>query len=106
MMFVDPKGLFPAPWCTKWEILLGQCPDVGDDIQPEDVPEEWVKDWINDVCNKPCDAIEAACKRAMGPACYVSGTPCLVPCTVVKMKCEEKQKKECQVSQCELDTNS
>ncbi len=93
LMYIDPLGLFPAPWCTRWQIILGTCPDVGDDIKPEDVPEEWVKEKLKEWEGKPCSAVESSCKRALGPGCYGSGTPCLVPCEVLKQRCEEEKDK-------------
>lgn len=92
---IDPFGLFPAPWCSRWDIILGQCPDVGDDIKPEDVPEEWVEEKIEEWKDKPCEMVESACKRALGPGCYASGTACLVPCEVLKQRCEEEKEKPC-----------
>ncbi len=99
-MFTDPKGLFPAPWCTKLEIFLGQCPDIGGDIKPEDVPEEWIKDWLEDVCSKPCSKIYDSCVRAIAISCYGAGTLCLAPCLILKEKCEEKRKKVCDPKPC------
>lgn len=93
LMYVDPLGLFPAPWCSNWQIILGSCPDIGDDIKPEDVPKEWIKEKLEEWEGKSCSAVESSCKRALGPGCYASGTPCLVPCEVLKQKCEEEKDK-------------
>ncbi|MFT0214054.1 hypothetical protein VQ643_15875 [Pseudomonas sp. F1_0610] len=60
---MDTKGLFPAPWCSWLQVFLGTCPDVGDDIKPEDVPKEWIKEKLKELEGKPCDAVETSCKH-------------------------------------------
>ena len=78
--YADLFGLFPAPWCSKWEVIICKCPDVGDDIKPEDVPKGWIDEKLKEWGNKPCGAVEKTCKSALGAGCYAAGTPCLVPC--------------------------
>lgn len=89
--YFDPKGLAPYPGCSWIEHLLGLCPD----LDPKDFPKEWWDRQKSKWCGKPCDSIVEACKEALGPGCYASGTPCLAPCEMLAQQCASYQEEYC-----------
>lgn len=95
LRYVDPNGLFPAPWCSRWDIILGLCPDIPKDIPYDKAVDKWWEQKKGEYCSKPCSAVESACKRAMGPGCYMAGTPCLAPCEMLKQECMKKKEGAC-----------
>ncbi len=95
LLYVDPYGLFPAPWCSRWDIILGLCPDVPKDIPYDEAVDKWWEQKKDEYCSKPCSAVESACKKAMGPGCYIAGTPCLSPCEILKQECMKKKDQAC-----------
>lgn len=95
LRYIDPNGLFPAWWCSRWEILLSLCPDVPKDIPYDEAVERWWEKKKDEYCSKPCKAAVSACKRAMGPGCYLAGTPCLSPCELLEQECMTLKEKYC-----------
>lgn len=95
LRYIDSDGLFPAPWCSRWEIILGLCPDIPKDIPYDEAVDKWWDEKKDEYCSKPCSAVESACKRAMGPGCYMAGTPCLVPCEMLKQECLKRKDEAC-----------
>jgi RHS repeat-associated protein len=89
--FIDEKGL--SSGCHPVLKALGWC-------DPTKLPK--------DVCDKICSELVDACKRAMGPQCYLAGTPCIAPCNKMGEECEKSKKKDCNedVSLCQPLTKS
>jgi len=60
-------------------------------LDPSDIPSAWIEKLIGDAEGKACGRLDESCKKALGPACYSSGTPCLAVCNEVKAQCEIQQ---------------
>ncbi|PAT39052.1 RHS repeat domain-containing protein [Vandammella animalimorsus] len=79
----DSRGL--SGECSWWRKIVGWC-------DPTKLPKK--------ICDKVCSELVDSCKRALGPQCYLAGTPCLYPCEKMGAECEERKRQECNTNAC------
>ena len=91
----DEFGLFKRNACSLLDVVFGDCSAPSE--MPEDT-EELFKKLLEEACSKGCDKIVSECKRALGPGCYMAGTPCLVPCGKLEQECKKKVEEECDLN--------